>query len=131
VPKLIDRVAATRYVSLTTFRKTGMPVTTPVWIAREAGNDTLLVLTSTGTGKAKRLRNNPRIELRPADVRGRVPAGARTLMGTVELVTEEREVTRLSRDLQAKYGIQFRLFRFVESLIPHEGSDVILRITLD
>lgn len=131
MPALIDRIAASRYVSLTTFRKIGVGVATPVWIAREPGRDTLIVITSSESGKGKRLRRNPNVELRPSDVRGRVPKGARMVSAKVETVRDADEIERLAKVLEQKYGLLFRLYRFVEGKIPHEGSDVILRITLD
>ncbi|BDI22151.1 PPOX class F420-dependent oxidoreductase [Herbiconiux sp. L3-i23] len=131
MPNLIDRIAASRYVSLTTFRRSGVAVSTPVWIARDAGRPTLVVITTSDAGKAKRLRNDPRITLRPCDIRGRVPGNARIVSATAEVVDDPDEVEAIARNLLHKYGIQFRLYRFVERLIPHDGHDVILRITLD
>jgi PPOX class probable F420-dependent enzyme len=56
-------------MNLTTFRKSGEPVVTPVWYVILDGK--LYVRTGTGTGKAKRIRNNPRVLLAPATVRGK------------------------------------------------------------
>ena len=131
MPQLIDRIAASRYVSLTTFRRSGVGVSTPVWIAREAGSDRLLAITSTGTGKEKRLRRDARVELRPCDIRGRVPSGARIVGATAEVVRDPATIERLAVDFTRKYGLQFRLYRLVERLIPNGETDVILRITLD
>ena len=41
-----------RFVSLTTFRRSGAPVSTPVWASRDG--DLLVVLTPVGSGKVKR-----------------------------------------------------------------------------
>lgn len=58
-----------KYLSLTTFRKDGRPVSTPVWfVVNEAE---LLVLTDERSGKARRLRNSPRATVAPCDARGR------------------------------------------------------------
>ncbi len=51
----IDDVAGERFVSLTTFRRDGTPVATPVWIARDG--DALVVTTPADSGKVKRLRS--------------------------------------------------------------------------
>ena len=58
-----------RYISLRTFRKTGVAVDTPVWVAAEGGK--LYVMTTLATGKAKRIRNNPQVEVCDCDMRGR------------------------------------------------------------
>ena len=65
----LDTLGDEPFVSLTTFRASGAPVSTPVWIGTE-GED-LVVLTPLDSGKVKRLRANPRVELRPCDRRGR------------------------------------------------------------
>jgi uncharacterized protein len=67
--------AGRKYISVETFRKSSEGVKTPVWFA-EAGLDTLapvLYVYSTGdSGKAKRIRNNPRVRVAPCDMRGNV-----------------------------------------------------------
>jgi PPOX class probable F420-dependent enzyme len=71
-----------KYVSLTTFRKTGVGVPTPVWFGEN--DDKLYVMTRSDMGKTKRIRNNPRVKVAPCSMRGRVtgpefPATARIL----------------------------------------------------
>ncbi len=71
-----------KYISLTTFRKTGVAVATPVWFGEE--NDKLYVMTRGDMGKAKRIRNNPQVRVAPCTIRGKVtgsefPATARIL----------------------------------------------------
>ena len=48
-------LADARYLSLTTFRKDGTPVATPVWVVSDDGRR-LLVWTGADTWKAKRIR---------------------------------------------------------------------------
>ena len=48
-----------KYISLTTFRKTGVGVATPVWFGEEDGK--LYVMTRSDMGKTKRIRNNPQV----------------------------------------------------------------------
>ena len=62
-------LADEHFVSLTTFRKTGERVPTPVGIARDG--EALLVTTPDGTGKVKRIRNNPRLELQSSGRMGK------------------------------------------------------------
>lgn len=71
-----------KYISLTTFRKTGAGVATPVWFGEEDGK--LYVMTRSDMGKTKRIRNNPRVKIAPCTIRGKVtgpefPAVARLL----------------------------------------------------
>jgi len=71
-----------RYISLATFRKSGVAVYTPVWFA-EDGNK-LYLMTNSKLGKSKRIRNNPQVKIAPCTVRGKItgpefPAAARIL----------------------------------------------------
>ena len=72
-------------ILLTTFRRDGTPVGTPVSIAVDG--DRAFVRTWDTTGKMKRLRNNPEVTLAPATTRGTatgpvLPARARILTGS-------------------------------------------------
>ena len=59
-----------KYLSLATFRKSGVPVRTAVWFAEENGR--LYVMTSSQLGKYKRIRNNPKVTIAPCTLRGKV-----------------------------------------------------------
>jgi len=59
-----------KYISLTTFRKSGAGVATPVWFGEE--NDHLYVMTRSDMGKTKRIRNNPQVKVAPCTMRGTV-----------------------------------------------------------
>ena len=62
-----------QFLSLTTFRRSGERVSTPMWVGRDG--DALLMFTPQASGKVKRLRNSPRVELRPCSRFGRVKDG--------------------------------------------------------
>jgi Pyridoxamine 5'-phosphate oxidase len=71
-----------KYLQLTTFRKDGTFVPTPVWFAED--NDKLYAKTRATSGKTKRIRNNPQARVAPCTIRGTVtgpefPASARIL----------------------------------------------------
>ncbi len=59
-----------KYISLTTFRKTGVGVKTAVWFGEDAGK--LYVMTRSDMGKTKRVRNNPQVRVAPCTIRGTV-----------------------------------------------------------
>lgn len=64
-----DHLRRESYIDLVTYRKTGAPVHTPVWFAEHDGR--LYVMTRSDSGKFKRIRNNPRVEVSPSTIRGR------------------------------------------------------------
>jgi PPOX class probable F420-dependent enzyme len=59
-----------KYISLTTFRKNGAAIATPVWFGEEG--DKLYVMTRSDMGKTKRIRNNPQVRVAPCTIRGKV-----------------------------------------------------------
>jgi uncharacterized protein len=59
-----------KYISLTTFRRNGQAVATPVWFAEVGGK--VYVKTRNDSGKTKRIRGNPRVRVAPCTVRGKV-----------------------------------------------------------
>jgi PPOX class probable F420-dependent enzyme len=64
-----------KYINLETFRKNGQGVRTPVWFAGEPEQgvpEKLYAYSTDDSGKAKRVRNNPRVRVAPCDVRGKV-----------------------------------------------------------
>lgn len=117
-----------RFLSLTTFRKSGEPVSTAVWIARDG--DDLIVTTPKESGKVKRLRNSDRVEMRQCGRSGAVKADAVAVEGRATIVDDDASRTLLTRVFGAKYGLEYRIFMFIERLGKSGNTDrVLLRIT--
>src|SRR5208282_3672388 len=92
-----------KYVASTTYRKSGVAVPTATWIVPlDAGK--VGFWTSSASGKYKRLRNDPRITLQPADNRGKVRPGTSPVNGSVELITSGPAFDAVRSKVQAKYG---------------------------
>jgi hypothetical protein len=107
-----DELARASYLRLTTFKRDGTPVPTPVWVVSEG--PTLLVITPPTTGKVKRLRHTPRVLLAVCDWRGRVAPGTPEAEGTATVVTDPAAVHRLGALIVRKYGVLARVLHFVE-----------------
>jgi len=104
-----------KYVSATTFRKSGATVSTPTWIVPlDAGR--VGFWTSSASGKYKRLRNDPRITLQPSDSRGRVKGGSPSVAGAVQLVTSGTDFDAIQGKVRAKYGVMVPVSRFFNTL---------------
>lgn len=96
------RVAEEQTVQATTYRKDGTPVMTVVWpIPWEGGK--IAFLTPMPTGKAKRLKRNPRIRLQPSDWDGFPIEGSPVIEGNAELQVGEIE-QRVFAAVLEKYG---------------------------
>ncbi|KQS66335.1 PPOX class F420-dependent oxidoreductase [Modestobacter sp. Leaf380] len=108
---------AGRYVALTTYRRNGTPVTTPVWCAPDG--DVRLVWTNPDAGKVKRLRHTSDVLLADCDARGRVRGPH--VAGTATLLPGD-SWPRLDAALSARYGWQYRLSRLGSSLAARRAG---------
>lgn len=100
-PGELDEVARYRYVSFTTYRRTGEPVSTPVWLARDG--ELVSFISDDGTGKIKRLAHDPRVSLRPCSMRGEVAPGAPTHTGTATVHRDAATIARVRAAIGRKY----------------------------
>ncbi|MFQ6171100.1 PPOX class F420-dependent oxidoreductase [Oryzobacter sp. R7] len=115
-------LADARYVELTTFRRNGAAVRTPVWVAAPEDDPArLVVITVDGTGKTRRLAHTARVELRPCTVRGVVAPDAPTVHGRATVVRDREGVARVRRAVVAKYGFQARFSDLVEAVTSRVG----------
>jgi hypothetical protein len=89
-----------KYLSLTTYRRDGTPVSTPVWFVEEDGR--LFVTTAADSYKAKRLRRNPAAMVAPCTARG-VPKGD-AIPVQVEFLPPD-EHARVDRLMAEKYRV--------------------------
>src|SRR5271170_4937600 len=64
------QVQGQSYMRLTTFRKNGVAVPTPVWFGEADGK--MYVMSRPDSGKCKRLRNNPQVRIAACTMRGKV-----------------------------------------------------------
>jgi uncharacterized protein len=83
---VVDEIGRSRYVSLTTYRKDGTGVATPVWHVVNGGE--LFVVSDAEAWKVKRIRNNSHVVVAVCDVRGRIAPGAPSAQGTARLLDE-------------------------------------------
>ncbi|MBI1377505.1 MAG: PPOX class F420-dependent oxidoreductase [Frankiales bacterium] len=122
----LERLGAATYVSLTTFRRDGRAVATPVWASREA--DALWVWTEAGSGKVKRLHHDSRVLLAPCDARGRLQ-GAH-VEGTARVSSAPEDLERVTRLHAAKYRLAFHAWRTLGRLVRGLPEYVAVEITL-
>jgi len=89
-----------QYISLSTFRKSGVEVKTPVWFA--AMGEKLYAFSAPDAGKVKRLRNSSRARIAPCDSRGNVKGEWRD--ATARIVDDAALIERAHKTMRAKYG---------------------------
>ena len=122
-------LAAQKFVSLTTYKKNGDAVATPMWVGRDG--DHLFVWTPADSAKIKRVRNDPRVTLVPCGRFGKPNNDAEPVAGTAEVITEPATVRRLAEVIRHKYGLEYWVVTLIERLAARgEKPRAILRIAL-
>lgn len=107
-----------KYVSITSYRRDGTGVATPVWFVTEGNR--LLVMTEVGSGKVKRIRRNPFVTVAACSARGRLRG--RPIPSTAELLPST-EVDRVKRLMGRKYRVDLLFIRPIRALqsLLHPG----------
>jgi uncharacterized protein len=104
-----------KYVSLTTFRRDGTPVSTPVWFVAES--ESLLVETDGDSYKARRIRRNDHVTVAPCTATGRVTGAA---ISARAAMLPGDELPRVERLLHRKYRLDYifvlPIYRLVQRL---------------
>ncbi|HJQ29234.1 MAG TPA: PPOX class F420-dependent oxidoreductase [Rubrobacter sp.] len=113
-----------RYVSMVTYRRSGEGVPTTVWFALVDGK--AYVFTGAQTGKAKRIRNNPRVRLTPSNFIGR-PEVRSSVEAEARFMDEDEEAVA-DRAIDEKYGWQYRLYNFVLGRVARQHEHVFLEL---
>jgi uncharacterized protein len=98
-------------IALTTFRKTGQAVTTPVWFATSLG--AIYVETHADAGKLKRLRHTARVTLARCTYSGKVTGSVSE--GNARILAESEESTAAAVALTKKYGVMRSIHHFVRN----------------
>jgi PPOX class probable F420-dependent enzyme len=110
----VDELERAKYISLTTFKRDGFPVSSPVWITGTGG--TYLFTTGGKAWKTRRLQRNATVQVQVCDMRGRIKPTATVYMGTGEVLTSSDAVSEAERALATKYGWQFRATKIFNGL---------------
>ncbi len=98
-------------IALTTFRKTGQAVTTPVWFATAPGK--IYVETHSDAGKLKRLRHTARVTFAPCTYSGKVTGPVSE--GSARILTDPADCEAASIALTKKYGIMRSLYHVIRN----------------
>ena len=106
------------YLNIETFRKSGQAVKTPVWCVED--EDALYVWTQTGSGKAKRIRNNGTVNIAPSTGSGE-PVGE-WLPARAQADESPTAIQRVEKLMKKKYGIMFNVFGFLGRLRMRGGA---------
>jgi PPOX class probable F420-dependent enzyme len=118
-----------KYLGLTTFKRDGTAVTTPVWFVSEGGR--LLIETGADSYKVKRIGREPMVIVGLCSARGRMkdlPVPARA-----ELLPDD-QIAHVEEMMARKYRVEMLVFkplRAIQKVLhvgPHRGKSVIVAI---
>jgi PPOX class probable F420-dependent enzyme len=122
-----------KYVVLTTFRRNGDAVATPVWIVG-LSDGTAGFTTEIDSGKVKRIRNNPSVTLQACGIRGKVHPGAPVVHATAE-VLEGADAHGVGVAINRKYRLETAMLAvgsWIHKLLRRgETPDCAIRLHLE
>ncbi|MEU0383433.1 PPOX class F420-dependent oxidoreductase [Streptomyces chartreusis] len=114
-----------KYLLITSYRRNGTPVATPVWVVRDG--EALGAWTPADSWKVKRIRNRADVLVGPCDLRGN-PTGEQ-VPATAE-ICDAATTARYRQLIARKYGLVGRLTLLGSRLRRGLDGTVGLRITL-
>lgn len=106
LPKSWSQVAASKNVAVTSFRRNGQAVTTPMWVAPDEGR--ILTTADFDAWKLKRIANNPAVRLAPCTLRGKVTGPAVEGVARVLDDVETRAVIGAKRRRYISFRVMVR-----------------------
>lgn len=127
-------IDAAKYVSFTTYRKDGSPVSTPVWVVPFEGG--YAFTTDKNSHKVKRLSNDARATLTVCDMRGRIKDGAVVHHGAA-IVLDEVATRRVAELVKGKYRIGWAMLGVMSAVkkLTGKGStataEAAIKVTLN
>ncbi|MEU6478705.1 PPOX class F420-dependent oxidoreductase [Streptomyces sp. NPDC047017] len=121
---LTARLGAGKYLLVTSYRRDGTPVATPVWVVRDGA--ALGAWTAAGSWKVKRIRNRADVLAGPCDVRGK-PTGEQ--VPAVAEICDPATTARYRALIARKYGLVGRLTLLGSRLRRGTRGTVGIRIT--
>jgi PPOX class probable F420-dependent enzyme len=124
---------AGKYLSVTSFKRDGTAVATPVWFAAENGH--LLVETDGNSDKAKRIRHDAHVSVAPCSASGKLKG--EPVEAHAEFLPES-ERARVERLMEQKYRVDrvlvlpvYRLVQRLRGQATSQEKPVIFEITAD
>jgi PPOX class probable F420-dependent enzyme len=126
VGSTLDAIGQATFALVTSYRKDGRPVPTPVRVVRDG--DALAVWTVAGSGKVKRIRRSGTVQIGPCDLRGK-PTGDQ--VPGYAIILGAAGTARIRALLRQKYGPLARITLWGSRLRRGVAGTVAIRITLD
>ena len=129
MPNGISQFAAAKYLSLETFRKTGVGVRTPVWFAQDVQDAPAItvfyIYSEADAGKVKRIRSNPKVRVAPCSMRGDVCGD---WIDGYAHICEGDEAANGQQLLRQRYGLLKIVGDFFSRLMRHKQTVIAVKL---
>ncbi|MET0422230.1 MAG: PPOX class F420-dependent oxidoreductase [Actinoplanes sp.] len=117
----LEQLGSEKYALLTTFRKDGRAVPTPLWVLPSGAG--VAFWTVSDSGKVKRIRNGGRVTVAACDMRGNSSGEA---VEGVARIGDAADLKAYGAVLDKKYGLMGRLTRLASRLRRGAHGTVII-----
>jgi len=113
------------YISLSTRKRNGKFVDTPVWFACETEGHRIYIYTVKNSGKVKRIRNFSDVQVAKCNVVGKINGS--WIKAHAALIDEEQEITTAFYLLKKKYGYRFLIANLCSRIVGNYHRRQIIR----
>ena len=103
-----------KYVNLSTQKKDGSFINTPVWFAQDEDKNDFYIFSAGEAGKVKRIRNFSSVKVAICDARGNLQG--EWISAQAELIHEEGSKIKAYEQFHQKYGLTIKVFDFFSKL---------------
>ena len=117
------------YINLSTRKRDGSFVNTPVWFAQEGETNNYYVYSLKNVGKVKRIRNFPDVKVATCNFSGKLKGN--WVDAKADLVDESENIKTAYEWLRKKYGIRFRVGDFVSWIKGTYHKRQIIRFSIN
>ena len=118
-----------KYVNLSTKKKDGSFVNTPVWFAQDGEKNDFFIFSAGEAGKIKRIKNFSSVRVAICDVRGNLKG--EWISAQAELVSEEESKIKAYKQLHKKYGLTIRVFDFFSKLFGKYEQRQLVKFSIE
>jgi uncharacterized protein len=120
----VNFLEKSKYISLSTRKRSGDFVATPVWFAQDGDN--YYIFTDTKTGKYKRLRNFSEVRIAPCTYPGKITGAG--FESAAFILESPDEIARATAVVKKKYGMELRLVNLLTLISRRTKNRVYIRI---
>ena len=117
-----------KYVNLSTQKKDGSFVNTPVWFAQDEDKNDFYIFSAGEAGKVKRIRNFPDVKVATCNFSGKLKGD--WIDARADLIDESENINFAYSLLRGKYGIRFRIGDFFSWIVGNYYRRQIIRFSI-